>query len=646
MMSIFLILFVASLVGLASPETSNDLFPFNEFFNIKTSDNLNQLHSSFLCKHGDDQNSPCCSCRDDCLALGSCCIDKLWGELGKKETLDTYIKRYVEEFDKHDQGYQCLKLLPLPAMSFFLMNETDESTEIESYYMINKCKSNNTSSEKQSLLTEKCEKPRFRSTREFLPVVGRSGSLYRNEYCSRCNGEDNSTIPQIEVRCFNTFNEESPSFKDCSFRFSDSKHLKGKFGCFKTSYNYSSDCQKDEWLHKACRSYRGIIGSEKKFPNLHCQQCAAFIPRVQPSQYLTTGLGCAEISKTLFAWSVFIDYSGTIKYDITKGEQTRYFEKQCRSNHSYDLFSKTCVTNWIKRKMRESPVQNRSASSKFDNLKEIHLAITQYGTSTSVVASTVVVLVYSLLTELTNIHGLNIISMGSTLAMTDTIFLLLANNIIGRNLLSCCISSMVLYFGMILSQTWCLIICIDLALIVHSQTVAVTRNKLKTFSRYLMSALFVALLLVAIVTALNESNIIQLINFETYCDLTQFMTQPWVTIFPMLSLNLFSAIILMKTVARIYLEKKATSDRFSDSGSRYDVNIVGIAVKLVVGLGLIELVGFVQTRSLVDSVFNRISIFIYDIARSLRGTFVFAVFVCNKKVIVLLKNKLVTMCEK
>ena len=105
----------------------------------------------------------------------------------------------------------------------------------------------------------------------------------------------------------------------------------------------------------------------------------------------------------------------------------------------------------------------------------------------------------------------------------------------------------------------------------------------------------------------------------------------------MIVLNMLSIGILVKTMINIYSEKKDTAQRFNSN--QYDVNVVGIAVKLVIGLGLIEIVGFIQIKD-GSKTFNEINLFVYNIARSLRGLFVFVIFVCNKKAIQLLKNKM------
>lgn len=329
----------------------------------------------------------------------------------------------------------------------------------------------------------------------------------------------------------------------------------------------------------------------------------------------------------MISWSVFIDYSGTIQY---KSQGSIYSDQKCDKNQSYDVFTEKCFSNW------EDIDFSRIVILESNSLINIQNNIALYGTSVSIFANTMVVITYCTFKDLNNIHGLNIVAMCISLIFSDVIFLTLSNIPDERKATICYPISIILYWSMLNSQMWVLIISFDLGLVIHLKTSVVSRNKMKSFARYVMFTFLVPSVFIAVALSLNETDVISL-GFKTTCNLQHFMNYPWLTVIPMIVLILLSIGILVKSMLRIYSEKKDTVRRLNSD--QYDVDVVGIAVKLVVGLGLIEVVGFVQLKGGSET-FNEINLFVYNVARSLRGLFVFVVFVCNKKVIQLLKSKI------
>ena len=86
------------------------------------------------------------------------------------------------------------------------------------------------------------------------------------------------------------------------------------------------------------------------------------------------------------------------------------------------------------------------------------------------------------------------------------------------------------------------------------------------------------------------------------------------------------------------INKKKERSEILNSGS-CNVEFVKMALKLIVGLGLIEIIGFIQTGES-KSVFSIVRSLLYNLVRSLRGLFVFIIFVLNRRILKLYREKL------
>ena len=594
--------------------TTNRMFPLTKFFNLDPSQDINEYKDYYLCNGAIPSTERCCSCeRSSCLKFRSCCVDALWDNSTIKESLNTYFQRFLNENENHDVGYQCTDLLS----AHWLPKSSSGSTSTSAlYYMINKCR--------KMLPLEplahikKCETED--KTIRHIPVISSNGSaIYRNVYCAKCNGEYNSTVLQIRGDCKNEFNKQSPDLAYCHFKLKD-RDISDIFKCFRTSYDSRKDAKcSSKSLQRACQSYLGVVGFDTRFPNYHCQKCSG---KEWSRQDLLKYDKCFILPKTIISWSIFIDYSGTIQY---RNRGNMYYDQKCENDQSYDIFTKKCSSNW-----EEIGFPPESS------LIEIQSNIALYGTSISIFANMLVMAIYCSFKDLKNIHGLNIVAMCISLTLSDVLFLILSTVPDESKDTICYPVLMSLGWFMLNSQMWVLIICFDLGMVIHLKTSATFKNKRKTLTRYVMVTFLVPSVIIGIALSLNETDSIAL-GYETSCNLQHFMARLWMTVLPMIVLIMLSIGILVKTMIHIYSEKKDTAQRFNSN--QYDVNVVGIAVKLVIGLGLIEIVGFIQIKD-GSKTFNEINLCVYNIARSLRGLFVFVIFVCNKKVIQLLKNKM------
>ena len=95
-------------------------------------------------------------------------------------------------------------------------------------------------------------------------------------------------------------------------------------------------------------------------------------------------------------------------------------------------------------------------------------------------------------------------------------------------------------------------------------------------------------------------------------------------------------------VLRSIKQKQNESDKVLGKRDHQDNMLVKIAIKLFLILGISEIFGLIQIRTLNISeselVMNAVFRIVYDIIRSLRGVFIFIVYIMNEKTLKLVKK--------
>ena len=180
---------------------------------------------------------------------------------------------------------------------------------------------------------------------------------------------------------------------------------------------------------------------------------------------------------------------------------------------------------------------------------------------------------------------------------------------------------------------WVTIICFDLAMTMHSSISTTTRNKAKTFLKYLAISLTIPLLFVAPAITLDSIGEID-VGYGKDCWIKDFETRLWSYIAPTALMFVVAFSLLIKTVHRVYKTKR---DANRTLGSRQGhSNTVRLAAKLAIVLALIELLNYIQIPG-EATVTKSISIFLVTM-RSLKGVFICFIFLFNKKVLNLYKG--------
>ena len=110
---------------------------------------------------------------------------------------------------------------------------------------------------------------------------------------------------------------------------------------------------------------------------------------------------------------------------------------------------------------------------------------------------------------------------------------------------------------------------------------------------------------------------------------------------PLAAIYFITISLLVYTLYCIWKRENKARKIFQKSG-RHNENLLSIAFKLILALGLIEILGFTQIskKNLSENelIFNSIFAALYTILRSLRGLWLFLIYVFNRRKMKILKS--------
>lgn len=286
-----------------------------------------------------------CFCDDRCQIYDDCCSD----------FIQTSSNHFYENFK-----------LPRNVFTCRMVNGVDEFSPV---YVVDSCPKNYTYQYTKRL----CERGNIQDVFTSVPVSGSlSGILYKNFYCSICNGEDNYSFWSIDVQCDSEQKEinatadnftvdraittllSSPSH-NCSLVF-EKEGVDPRF-CKENVISKCSNGWKDKQVKRQCRGYKKTSHRyllQHIFRNEFCAQCNSInVPDLGCIDQITpvTDLEDVDISKHYKPpFSLLLDVnigSGRLKelkVGIIREEwvTTSVVTRQCETNHIYDPFARRC----------------------------------------------------------------------------------------------------------------------------------------------------------------------------------------------------------------------------------------------------------------------------------------------------------------
>jgi len=241
---------------------------------------------------------------------------------------------------------------------------------------------------------------------------------------------------------------------------------------------------------------------------------------------------------------------------------------------------------------------------------------------------------FAILKELRNRGGINVLVMAAFVLFADICYLLAVTiGVSSEN--SCKTLGIVLHWGLLSIQFWSTTLSFDLTFnLLRNQRRSSFKGK-RLFFEILIS-IIPATVIVVVSVILNEKRIVKFdYGVKNICWIGSYYPRLAAYLIPALAAFLVSFICLFFLMYHLYRKENNRRKQLRDSG-RNEVNLVGIATKLIVLLGIVEIVGAIQivkAHRLNENelIFNATFSLLYSLIRSLRGCLIFLLYLGNKK---------------
>lgn len=249
---------------------------------------------------------------------------------------------------------------------------------------------------------------------------------------------------------------------------------------------------------------------------------------------------------------------------------------------------------------------------------EIYLS---YRKSISILSYIAIILFYTLMKELKNLSSKTIVALCATLLFADTTFLVATQHL--NNKLACKVIAIILHWALLSAQVWTAVIAFDLLSRFGSVALALRKKSSIRFCRYCLVAYLLPLIILVLTVTLNETSTYDIgYGKRNTCFIYNFYPKLYFYIIPFAIAFVSTVLCFIFTIFFIWKQEDKIRKSLKDS-ERSNRGITCIALKLIVALGIIEVVGLIQISkssfSQNDLVFNSVFSVTYPILRSFRG---------------------------
>jgi len=266
--------------------------------------------------------------------------------------------------------------------------------------------------------------------------------------------------------------------------------------------------------------------------------------------------------------------------------------------------------------------------------------ISYIGTSISIVCYIIISATYLFFKELRTVPGYTIVGLCITLLFTDILFLVATQ--INDNFVACKTIGILLHWGLLATHTWVVIMAFDLLSRFGSVAIAVVKSSKKRFIKYCVFVVGAPTFIVGTALVLNEQQVyISGYGSDNICFIRNLYPRIYFYIIPTAASFIIALGAFTKSIVTIKVQEDKTRKVLLNSG-REDNNVLVIGLKLVLTLGLIEMIGFIQIAkhnlSEDEEIINAFFATFYTICRSLRGVILFIIYMCTKQKLKLFKS--------
>ena len=243
------------------------------------------------------------------------------------------------------------------------------------------------------------------------------------------------------------------------------------------------------------------------------------------------------------------------------------------------------------------------------------------GTSLSILSYVAMILFYVFIKELKNIALMTIVALCASLLFADTVFI--AATQLFNNKEACKVIAILLHWALLSAQGWTAVIAFDVLSKFGSVALALTKRNSKRFFQYCSLAYLLPSIIVVVTVTLNETGVYGIGYGENnICFIYNFYPKLYFYIIPFAITFVTTLTYFIAAIFYISKHERKTKKVLKDSG-RNKTSVVSIAFKLILALGITEIVGLVQISkssfSESELIFNSVFALTYTILRSLRG---------------------------
>ena len=275
-----------------------------------------------------------------------------------------------------------------------------------------------------------------------------------------------------------------------------------------------------------------------------------------------------------------------------------------------------------------------------ETINKIKYYISIIGTIISIFCHIFYIITYALFKALRNRGSLNVLAIVCALLLSDLLYLIAIN--VNEDFNACKTIAIILHWSLLVVCMWSIIIAADITSSFLKNTVKPSANYHHQFIKYLILSIIPSSIIILISVALNET---QTISFgygrNGVCWFGFFYPLLVSYMIPALIGYLFSVVCLCFIVYYLYRHEKQNARALKGS-DRKDIRLSRIALKLVIVLGISEIIGVIQIYSLAlsenEQKFNAAFSLIYDFSRSFRGMMICLIYLANKMTFALYKS--------
>ena len=288
-----------------------------------------------------------------------------------------------------------------------------------------------------------------------------------------------------------------------------------------------------------------------------------------------------------------------------------------------------CIDNYV---TGESGL-NQQKPTWLKTMESVEGYLTMAACIISIIFYILTIYVYLRTKEFREIPGRNIVCVCMTLLSADVF--VLVSGFMKRGTLSCYIVAVVLYFFLLCAQCWCTVVAFEIWFTLRKHTSARFIYSPKRFIWYCVYAFLTPLVITLMFSSADSTNALDIgYGKGDHCWIGDFYFRLYLYLIPVIIASCFNISVLSSILHVIYRQQRKSKQLLHKTNDNDDIKIVTTALKLVVLLGVVEIIGFIQVpgaKSTVILAFNFVMRFLFTVLRGFRGLFIWLLFVYMDK---------------